>query len=206
MKTIIFDFDGTLTKKHQNVWKYLWKELGYNTGKNSAQGTLFELFIRNKITYEKWVELTAYYFKKAGLNKSLLNKAIDDTVVLDGCLELFKYLKQKGYDIHIVSGGVKEVICKSIGSSIKFCTNIVSNDFIFNNNGYLETIKTTPYDYEGKALYIQKLINEKGIAPTDILFVGNSDNDEYVYKTGCHTLCINAETKNANNTTIYRCV
>ena len=31
-----------------------------------------------------------------------------------------------------------------------------------------------------------------GIKPSEILFVGNSDNDEWAYMSGCKTLCVNA--------------
>ncbi len=203
MKTIIFDFDGTLTVKNSNIWKYLWKKLGYDISQNSAHGILATLFFRKKINYEKWVELTTYYFKRAGLNKKLLNNAINETTVLDGCLELFKHLKQKGYDIHIVSGGIKQVILESLGSATKYCSNITSNELVFNDFNFLNSVIATPYDYEGKAVYVQKLVQEKGLTPNDILFIGNSDNDEFVYKTGCKTLCINPDNANCGNKTIW---
>lgn len=203
MKTIIFDFDGTLTEKHKNVWRFLWQELGFDTTKNSAYATLYTLFIRNKITHHKWCDLTCYFFQKKKMNKVLLDKAIEHTPLLPDCLEFLKILKEQGYDLHIVSGCISDVINGVLNNGAQYITKINANEMIFDKNNNLQYIKGTPYDYEGKALYIQKLINEKGIAPSDILFIGNGDNDEFVHQTGCHTLCINAETKNANNTTIW---
>ena len=98
MKTIIFDFDGTLTEKHKNVWRFLWQELGYDTTKNSAYATLYTLFIRNKITHQKWCDLTCYFFQKKEMSKKVLLKAIENTPLLPDCLEFLRQLKNKGYD------------------------------------------------------------------------------------------------------------
>ena len=40
--------------------------------------------------------------------------------------------------------------------------------------------------------------------PKEITFIGNGDNDEYVYLSGCHTICINPHKKtNYSNSTIW---
>ena len=40
-KAIVFDFDGTLTKKDQNIWKMLWEKCGYDTGPKSLYVNLY---------------------------------------------------------------------------------------------------------------------------------------------------------------------
>ena len=42
-----------------------------------------------------------------------------------------------------------------------------------------------------KLLDVKKIIEEKGVDPQDIIYVGNSFNDEFVYTSGVKTLCIN---------------
>ena len=106
--------------------------------------------------------------------------------------------------MHIVSGGIKCVIKHSLKPYTNLFTNISANDFSFNEDGSLKNIIVTPYDNEGKALYIEKLMNKYGLTPNDVLFIGNSTNDEFVYKTGCHTLCVNAENTNSANTAVWK--
>ena len=200
MKTIIFDFDGTLTKKHQNVWKYLWKKTPYGIEMNNL---FYTLFSKGKITYQKWAELDFYYLKKGGIDVFSLKEAAENVVLQDGCFEFLKALKTNSYDLHIVSGGIKCVIKQCLKPHAQLFTNISANNFSFNEDGSLKDIIVTPYDNEGKALYIEELMAKNNLSPNDILFIGNSTNDEFVHKTGCHTLCINAETKNVSNKTIW---
>ena len=42
IKTIMFDFDGTLTYKTKNTWKAIWEELGYDI-KDPKSGYLSQM-------------------------------------------------------------------------------------------------------------------------------------------------------------------
>jgi phosphoserine phosphatase len=61
----------------------------------------------------------------------------------------------------------------------------------FDKNGKLEKIIGTIFDFKGKASYIEKIANELNIKPYEILFVGNSNNDQLAYTSGAVTLCVN---------------
>ena len=200
MKIIVFDFDGTLTEKHSNTWKFLWSKIKFGKEINDL---FYELYRRKKITYEKWASLDFAYFKKSGINANDLADAVENTKLMSGCLELFKYLKYKGIEIHIVSGGIKQVILPCLGDCKNYCTKIEANDFKLDKNGNLKNIVITPYDNEGKALYVEQVIKNNNLTPNDILFVGNSENDEFVHKTGCKTLCINPDNANSQNKAIW---
>ena len=39
--------------------------------------------------------------------------------------------------------------------------------------------------------------------PEEIIFVGNGDNDEWAYKSGCKTICINPVNTDSKNRTIW---
>jgi phosphoserine phosphatase len=83
---------------------------------------------------------------------------------------------------------------------------IKSNRMTFNENGKLDRIIGTKFDFKGKASYIEKISNELNIKPYEILFVGNSNNDQLAYTSGAVTLCVNPrltdpfEDKKWNNT------
>ena len=61
----------------------------------------------------------------------------------------------------------------------------------------------TPYDFEGKARFVNKIIQATGVSPKDILYVGNSFNDEFIYTTGVNTLCINPKNTDFYNNKIW---
>lgn len=204
MKTIIFDFDGTLTKKDQNIWKMLWQELGYTTDKNSIYAKLYvEHVIKKNITRDQWFNLTCVAFQRKGMTKQTLIDVTKNITLIDGFEKVIKELYNKGYSMHIVSGCIKQSIEMVLGDYIKYFSNIESNDIIFDENDKLKKLVATPYDFIGKAKYIENLMTKTNTKPEEIIFVGNGDNDEWAYKSGCKTICINPVNTDSKNRTIW---
>ena len=68
IKAIVFDFDGTLTKRNQNIWKMLWEACGYTTDKQSLYAKLYvKHVITKEITRKQWFDLTCEAFKRKNL-------------------------------------------------------------------------------------------------------------------------------------------
>lgn len=203
MKAVIFDFDGTLTEKKGNLWKRIWKELGLDTGPDSYYVSLFKRFMSGNITYKEWCELTLEAFQEKGFTKQKLDEITDDMTLIEGAEDLIKYLHARGIELHIVSGNIISVIEKVLGDNKRFITAINANMFIFDKNGKLAEIVGTKYDHEGKATYIKELCEKKGYKPSEVLFIGNSMNDEWVYRSGARTLCVNPDDTKSENVKIW---
>lgn len=202
MKTVIFDFDGTLTKKDQNIWKMLWKELGYSTDKTSLYAELYtEHVVKNSINREEWFDLTCYAFKQKEMDKQTLVNVTRQIELINGFNETIKTLHDNGYSLYILSGGIRQTIYMLLGENAKYFTYIESNDAIFNSQGKLIKLRPTPYDYEGKAYYIEKLKNRTHTSANEIIYVGNGDNDEWAHLSGCKTICINPQNTESKNKT-----
>ena len=191
MKAIVFDFDGTLTYKSTNVWRALWKEIGESVGEDSKYRELYRRFMRKEISHQEWCDLTCEVFKAGGVDKAMVNKIARWTWLMPGAEDTFRLCKKRGLSLNIVSGSVCDVIYKVLGDNVKYFDSITANKMIFDADGKLESIKGTKYDFEGKARFIERLCMLKGISTKDVVFVGNSLNDEWVSTTGCKTLCIN---------------
>lgn len=202
MKAVIFDFDGTLTKGF-DVWKATWKTLTYDVGKNSFSVSSYVDFLNKKITYEELNQLNLEKFIEMDMNISDLHFIAKKIRLIDGFSDTIKALYNKGFSIHIVSGGILNVIEKVIGEDIKYFTSINANKMHFGDGYFLDRITRTKYDFEGKALFIKELIRKTGIKSENITFVGNSSNDEWAYKTGCKTICVNPENTCADNKRIW---
>lgn len=203
-KVIVFDFDGTLSKKETNIWKALWQSVGYSVDRQSDFAKLYVSFMKGEITHQKWCDLTCDFLREGGLNRDLLLCIAQKYQLMNGFEKTIKTLKDAGYELHIVSGGVKPVINYLIKDYRDCFASVNANDLLFDNDGRLSEIRGTKYDFEGKAIFINELLCEnEGLTSSDITFVGNGDNDEWAYKSGCNTLCINPDNTDSSNRTIW---
>lgn len=202
IKVVVFDFDGTLTSIDLNktTWEALWVELGYDINYCKV---FHELYNNRIIDHLKWCEITEYFFKKKHLHRQTVEGLTSKIQLLPGTSEVLKYLYEKDIKIYIVSGSILNIIKIVLNENSQYIDGIKANDFFFSTNGFLQKIKSTLYDFEGKSIYIQELITELGILDKEVLFVGNSINDEFAYNSGARTLCINPRNTNYNDKNVW---
>ncbi len=203
MKAVFFDFDGTLTTKSPNIWKAIWRTCGYETTKDSYFTELFTKFIKGQISHQKWCDLTCEKFKDKKFDIYKLKDISKQINLIDGLEYFLKELKSQGYSLHIISGNIKQVIHMVLGNNVKYFDSINANKFEFNEKGNLKKIHGTNYDFEGKAKFIDEYKLKTNSRAEDLYFVGNSDNDEWAYKSGCKTICINPENTDINNSNVW---
>ena len=193
MKTVVFDFDGTLTKKSHEIWTKIWKELDAL----DVDYKLYKEYANKEIDYNKWCEKIEIEYIKRGFNKNQLFKIAEGIELMDNLEETLKILKNNNYKLYIVSGGIDKVIYSKLGELVSYFDGIYCCKFDFDQKGLLTHIEPTKYDDEGKKWFIDEYCNKYSCDPKNITFVGNGDNDEYVYLSGCKTICINPS-KNTN--------
>ncbi len=202
MKTIMFDFDGTLTNKVPNIWKKIWRLLGYDT---SNEGTVyrkqFNDYLNGVTTFKEWVNETCKSWVERGFNKSMIPGVVSDITLMDGFDEFMKTLKEKDIALHVVSGNFVEVIMHVLKERSKYFDTINANNMIFNTDGDLTQIVGTNYDFDGKAKFIADYCRVFNINPEDACFIGNGDNDEWAHQSGCKTICINPHNTDGEDTT-----
>lgn len=199
MKTIIFDFDGTITQKGANVWKKLWSNAGFSIGKDSLFAKLYVEFLNGNLSHQAWCDKTCNVLRAGGLTQSDVQKVANALELKDGVKETLELLKSDGFSLHILSGGVKEVIEKVLGDNAKYFDSINANVFEYDENSRISHIEETKYDFEGKLDFVEKMKREQNISEKDIIFVGNGDNDEWVKKSGCNTICITPDLTDHND-------
>lgn len=195
-KIVVFDFDGTLVAPNQSTtWERIWIELGYSI---SDCAYFYEKFSNKEITHKQWFKLTESKFKEAGMTMNTLKRIAAEMELISGCKETLLELKKRGALLYIVSGSIQEVINEVLGDAINLFEDVSANKVCF-RNGKLSRIIETAYDYEGKADYIKRIVNENKVDASDILFIGNSFNDTFVHLSGARTLCINPENTEYKN-------
>jgi HAD superfamily phosphoserine phosphatase-like hydrolase len=189
-KAVVFDFDGTLTVNAdgQSTWEKIWRVLGYPANKCSD---LHTRYMHGEFTHERWCQITEEAFKKRGFNERQLKRIARETHLIRGAAETIRKLKQSGLRVYIVSGSIKQVIKERLGRLYDFFDDVKANEMMFDESGGLTMIRGTFYDFEGKARFLKQVVRENGIDQWEVLFVGNSRNDDWASLAGVRTLCIN---------------
>lgn len=197
-RAIVFDFDGTLTKPHDGLtsWEKIWLKLGYDL---DECGELHAKFSRTEITHKKWCKITEDRFKEKHLSKNHLDDIAKEITLLPGTTEVLQALVEKDINLYICSGSIDYIIKKVLGKNFRFFDEIKSNKFQFDRDGKLKSIIGTRYDFEGKADYVTQITIENELEPYEVLFIGNSLNDEWAHESGALTLCINPRLTNPDH-------
>lgn len=202
IKAVVFDFDGTLTNtKLRTTWELLWEMLGYDV---QDCRDLHKQYDKGDLTHQEWCNKTAEKFVEKMLTRQQVLELAKKIKLIAGCKKTLQELKNRNIKLYIVSGSIQDIIENVLGSTHSFFTEIKANEFIFDTQtSILNKIIGTEYDFEGKANYINYIANRLGIATSDILFVGNSNNDMWAYQSGANTLCINPTLTNYHDDTIW---
>lgn len=199
VKVIVFDFDGTLIKTTNNYssWQLIWLYLGYTL---DECGRYYRKFMNNEITHQEWCDITAEAFIKKGLTTEDMEKIAKGVTLINGAVETLKIIKEKGVKLYICSGAMDDMIDYVFkDNKCLFEEKLACNKFSYDKEGKLKSIKGTKYDFEGKAVFIKKVIADNGIMPEECLFVGNSDNDIWAHESGAKTLVVNPHKINGMN-------
>lgn len=189
-KIVVFDFDGTLTKNAsmRSSWERLWVSCGYQVDDCRK---LHREYSSGQFNHQEWCDKTAEMFKKHHFSRDNIEQVASNIELLDDCKEVLHYLHSKGIQLFIVSGSIDTLIKKILGNDLSsLFSKIQANQMQFNSDGMLERIIGTKYDFNGKAEYVQGIIAKKYL-PNEIVFFGNSFNDESVCSTGVRAVCIN---------------
>lgn len=201
-KVVFFDFDGTLTDRKiaKTTWESIWTALGYDVEECRK---LHARYNKKEITHSEWCKLTEDKFIERNLRKDVLTKIANNIQLVNGCEETLAELRRRNIKVFIVSGSILYIIQEVLGSILHYVDEIKANDFLFDNNGVFTHIIGTKYDFEGKAEYISEKTAQLNISMDDVLFIGNSFNDKYAYRSGAKTLCVNPDKTDISDTMIW---
>jgi len=202
-KAIVFDFGGTLSykKESNSTWELIWLELGYTTDQCAA---LHRKYRNDEIDHKEWCNQTAEYFRKKDFNKAILDKIASKIYLIDGVRDTFEIFKNEGIKIYICSGSVRYIIENILGEELlDYVEEISANDFVFDKRGSLVSIHSAEYDFEMKAEFVKKIAQKNDYVPSDILFVGNSFNDQFVHISKAKTLLVNPENVDFTNRKVF---
>jgi len=195
VKAVIFDFDGTLTdnSSERTTWHRIWEALGYQIQDCDA---LHRKFSNNEITHKEWCIQTSEKFIDRHLTIETVKDVAKNIVLIPDTLEVLNILSTRGINLFICSGSIDTVIDTVFGDYKSIFRSISCNVFKFSDNGDFVSIKGTKFDFEGKAEFVKNMVEDLGIDNDECLYIGNSNNDEFVTSCGVHTLVVNPSKTN----------
>ncbi|MDB5160843.1 MAG: phosphoserine phosphatase SerB, partial [Candidatus Saccharibacteria bacterium] len=160
-KLIFFDLDGTLVDGMEYIYQHLWEYFGVD--KTQTRETI-QKYINKEITYEQWVNTDVKLLQDAGATKQKIMDAIMSLHPMEGALNTLRALKNMGYKIIIVSGGLDLVIEAVYGDEAKVLFDeVYINKYDFDSEGKLIGATPTKYDMEDKGTCIKDSAAKYGV-------------------------------------------
>ena len=198
-KVVIFDFEGTLTITKTSVWARIWEKIDAL----DIDEKLINMYFNNEIDYETWVRLGYENFKERNYTEQDMNQLTNNIQLIENAEKVFKFLREKDIKIYILSGGIKIAIEKVLKDLKHYVKQIEATNLLFDEKGNLCSYSVPHHNPENKFEFVSEVIVNEQVNPKEVLYVGNSRNDETVYKTGVNTLCLNPHKANYENKEIW---
>lgn len=184
IKLVAFDFDGTILqgKEYKHSWVEIWKFLGY------PKNTRVELEKKhynpnNDFKFQDWCNACVAKFKEKQFKKENIYQIIKEQKLelAKNFEEVIRVLKALGIKIIIISGGINTFIEATIGEDlIEFIDEIFVNNFVYNDDGFLESVDAYQNEYSdtfGKAKTLERFCLENDIMLSEVAYVGERMND-----------------------------
>ena len=200
-KLVIFDFDGTLTKPDRldNAWARIWDKIGLY----QQAETLYKMYVAKKINYKEWLDKVLDIFRENKVGNKMFASVTRKIKLLDNCEKVFKIFYQNNIKICVLSNGIKNIIDQKLKSMKKYITHVEAITLTVDNNGMVNGSIMPSTNVEGKSDFILKQMEKYNLKKEEVVFVGNSFNDEDAAKSGVETVCLNPLHTNFKDKSIW---
>ena len=172
-KIVFFDCDGVLL---------FGNPLGQLGEASNLSQTIYRKWAQNyydrKITFDEWVKNIESSYKKAKLNKKKYDAIIDfkHYEINKEAKDLIEYLREKRYEIAIISSGSKEYVSQ-VANYFGIKHYRINTIMDFDDSGLFVRLKTFGEDPDVKVMQINEICEMLNVDPTETIFIGDSDND-----------------------------
>jgi len=162
----VFDMDGVLIHQRSS-WRIVHDRLGTNN-----EGSFFA-YMRGEIDDHEFMRRDIYLWRGRGINSLTdVEVAIEDAVLMEGFHECMKLLKERGFALAILSGGL-DVLALKLGRLGGF-DHIIANGLILDVEGLLTGEGDLRVPLRDKGSVLSRLM-EEGHSP--VVVVGDSRVD-----------------------------
>lgn len=176
-KLIVFDLNKTLI--HENSWLELNMAMGV-TPEEDAQ--LVAWGEEGVITdAQGQAILCAIYQKRGSLTRDAIEQVLGGYTYLANARETIRSLQARGYRIALLSGSM-DLLVQKVATELGIDIYAANNEFIFDENNILSSIKTIDNESSYKATQLKNICEDLGVAPTDCICIGDGGNDLKIFE------------------------
>jgi len=189
-KVVVFDLDGTLLRgdDFQFSWEAIWNwdRLGFG---DRVQGELKREYMQRArnaspaeriLAYQDWCDKAVALFRKRGLTRAQLRGLAGPIHLTRHCRAALTRLRQAGLAIALVSGGINTFLEDKFRDFRTFADFAFINQLTFANDGSLQGVVATAYDFQGKVDALDLICREVGCERSEAVFVGDQLNDDWI--------------------------
>jgi phosphoserine phosphatase len=180
IKLICFDICHTLIE--ENTWYKLNVALGMSPEEDEKY---FKLYREGKLSYQDWTKtIFDIYRRKGRASFENINKAVAGYTYKTGARETIDYLKNKGYKIALITGGM-DLLVDKIAKDLGVGLTAANTSFVFDENNYLKEMISVGDEPETKVHHLNDFCRKLGIDFDECAAVGDGANDVDLFlKTG----------------------
>jgi len=177
-KIICFDVDGTLTDI-KSSWLVITESLGCSVDEILS---FYGGAMAGKIPFAEGEKRVADIFRSSGkATKEFIERIFEKEPLKPEAVGTAEFLKKQGYGIWLVSGSV-DVHVQSVAKHIGAAGFYAHASLEFDERGVLSKINYGSDQNPWKAEVVQKIAQDNDIPATDIIFVGDGENDIDAFK------------------------
>ena len=180
IKLIAFDLDGVLVDGRGS-----WDELHDALGTSKLSEINENDFYAGKITFDEWAKRDVKLWHGVEIKK--IEAIFKKTKLMKGAPETLKTLKEKGYKLAIVSGGLK-TLADIVGEKFQI-DFVAANEFIVKDgkvSGIMNII-----DMDGKGIALEKIATKNNLKGKNCAAVGDFFNDIPMFKFAGFSIAFN---------------
>lgn len=176
-KVVAFDLDGTLLKGYTFSWTLVWDYLGYS---KKVQKAGMKRYRAGETTYNEWCTWACNLFIEKNLRRTDFSAITQNITLTKNFYETIRLLKKEGIILALISGGIDTFLEEKLPDAEKLFDYIFINKLTFDEHGRLYGVKSTDYDFAGKAKALEMICEINGCTLKESVFVGEGFNDQDV--------------------------
>ena len=169
--------DDTLI--NHNSWYQLNIALGITPEEDKE---MYDAYGKGEITYNEWTtKLNSLYQERGLATRENIEQMLEKITFKEGAEELVAYLRNRGYQLAIISGSFDATV-KRAAESLNIPNYQANTKLVFNEDDYLKNIVSDGEEVYAKLKHLEEMCEKLGVEIEECACIGDGANDIEMFK------------------------